>query len=73
MIADQIADQFPLEEYGKISLREEFSEFDVVIVSLSNSSKSKAFVLISIPKNDSFKRTKKRIKKLIGDVNLSLD
>ena len=66
-IAEQIKDYFPI-EYGKINLKEEFAELDSVIVNLSITPNTKAFVHIYLNDSESFGEARKHIKQLFRHI-----
>ncbi|MCU1288807.1 MAG: hypothetical protein JWN60_1036, partial [Acidobacteria bacterium] len=63
-ITPAIKDYFP-DEYGKISLKDEFAILDTLIVRVANAPQYQGFIKISIDKNESVARTKKHIRQLI--------
>lgn len=57
-------DYFP-DEYGKISLKEEFTRFDELFTRLANVPNSRGFVLMEISENERFIDAKKHIQKIM--------
>ena len=57
-------DYFP-DEYGKISLKDEFARLDQLIVRVANAPEYQGFIEISIGEKESVAKTKKHIRKLI--------